>query len=112
MPRSPVTSKSYINKPKPAIALTPRKVYTFAKATIGANWRIVVPTEVREALQLKPGDDLVFVTNDQGELVARTSAQILRSIRELLAKRVPPGVSLSDELIAERRAEAARELDD
>lgn len=42
----------------------------------------------------------------------RTPVEIeatLKEIRELLAQKVPPGVSLVDELIADRRAEHRRE---
>ncbi len=112
----PRTAKPSILVPKPATSVLPLlpkfKAKRFGKATIGANWRIVIPTEVRDALHLKPGDDLVFVENELGEMVARTPDQLLQSIRDSLAKNVPTGVSLSQELIAERRAEAAREIDD
>jgi len=41
--------------------------------------------------------------------VATTREQGLRRARALLRKYIPEGVNLSDELVAERRAEAARE---
>jgi hypothetical protein len=50
----------------------------------------------------------VAVTED-GVLVLETREQGLRRARALGRKYVPVGVILSDELIAERRAEAARD---
>ena len=44
-----------------------------------------------------------------GALVVETREQGLRRAKALLRKYIPEGVNLSDELIAERRAEAARE---
>jgi hypothetical protein len=46
---------------------------------------------------------------EEGALVVETREQGLRRARALLRKYIPEGVNLSDELIAERRAEAARE---
>ncbi len=44
-----------------------------------------------------------------GELRVRTLRSIFEGIAREIRKVVPDGVSLADELIADRRAEAARE---
>ncbi len=66
--------------------------------------RVVIPIEIRQALGLKEGDMVLFEQLD-GEARITT-----RRAQELFRQYVPVGSpSLADELIAERRAEAARE---
>ncbi|MEX2431164.1 MAG: AbrB/MazE/SpoVT family DNA-binding domain-containing protein [Dehalococcoidia bacterium] len=74
---------------------------------VGRQGRIVIPAEVRQALGIKPGDTL-FARLAEGQLVLETRERVIERIRSIFSH-VPPGVSLADELIAERRAEAARE---
>ncbi len=52
---------------------------------------------------------LCAAVTEEGALVVEAREQGLRRARALLRKYIPEGVNLSDELIAERRAEAARE---
>ncbi len=78
------------------------------RAKIGEGGRIVIPAEFRKELGLKPGD--VIILSLQGEeLRIRSIDSAIRRAQEMVARYVPEGVSLVDELIAERRAEAARE---
>jgi hypothetical protein len=63
---------------------------------------------MREALAIGEGDVLV-ATLDGGELKLKTIRSALEEARALVAQFVPPGVSLADELIAERRREQERE---
>ncbi|MBI2917078.1 MAG: AbrB/MazE/SpoVT family DNA-binding domain-containing protein [Chloroflexi bacterium] len=74
---------------------------------IGPQGRVVIPAQLRLALSLHTGDTLIARAED-GRLVLETREHILARIRARFAH-VPPGVSLADELIAERRAEARRE---
>jgi AbrB family looped-hinge helix DNA binding protein len=73
--------------------------------------RIVLPAEARKALGLRPGSKVV-VRFDNSEIRVTTRDQAIRRIQAMVRKYIPPGVSLVDELIAERRAEAKRELED
>jgi AbrB family looped-hinge helix DNA binding protein len=75
---------------------------------IGPGGRIVIPANMREKLGVKPGDSLI-VTEADGEIRMATVESGIRKVQALIAQYVPPDVSLVDELIAERRAEAARE---
>lgn len=70
--------------------------------------RVVVPVEIRKALGLKEGDTVLWELGD-GEARLTTRRERLRRIQDLVRQYVPADVSLVDELIAERRAEAARE---
>lgn len=68
----------------------------------------MIPAAMRDALQIKPGDELLLHVED-GELHVTTRMQRIRRAQELVRRYVPEGVSLADELIAERREAAKRE---
>jgi AbrB family looped-hinge helix DNA binding protein len=75
---------------------------------IGPGGRIVIPAEIRSRLALKTGDSLV-ITESAGEIRISTVEAGIRRAQALISQYVPANVSLVDELIGERRAEAARE---
>lgn len=77
---------------------------------LGRQGRLVIPAQVRKALDLKPGDTLV-VRQDGDSIVIERRATLIRRMQARFAS-ISPDVSLSDELLAERRAEAAREVDE
>ncbi|MBI4273783.1 MAG: AbrB/MazE/SpoVT family DNA-binding domain-containing protein [Rhizobiales bacterium] len=78
---------------------------------LGAGGRLVIPAPMREALGMKPGDRL-NVRLEGRELRIYSLAEGLRRARAIVRKFVPEGVSLVDELIADRRREAERERKD
>lgn len=78
------------------------------KTTIGAGGRVVIPAEFRKSMGLKPGDQIIVSMKD-GEVRIFTQAHAIKRAQELVRKYVPDDVSLVDELIEERRREAARE---
>jgi bifunctional DNA-binding transcriptional regulator/antitoxin component of YhaV-PrlF toxin-antitoxin module len=71
--------------------------------------RVMLPAWWRRKEGVGPSTELCVAVTDEGALVVETREQGLRRARALLRKYIPEGVNLSDELIAERRAEAARE---
>ena len=75
---------------------------------VDRHGRVVIPAEYRRALGLREGDAVVIQLDD-GALRILTRAQAIRRAQEIVARYVSPERSLVDELIAERRAEAARE---
>jgi AbrB family looped-hinge helix DNA binding protein len=75
---------------------------------IGAKGRLVIPAAMREAMKMKDGDMLDLVVVD-GELRIATVRERLRRVQEWARKVIPPGVSLADELSAERREAAKHE---
>lgn len=77
------------------------------RVTLGTQGRIVIPAGIRRHLQLKPGDELIARVENEGLILEKRSAVINR-LRDRFAV-VPEGRDLTDELIAERRAEAKRE---
>jgi len=58
-----------------------------------------------------PGSEVILACED-GELRAHTRDQALLKIQARLSQLVPPGVSVVDEFLAEKREEAKRELED
>lgn len=70
--------------------------------------RLQIPARVRRELGLKDGDAVVMKMVE-GELRVRPLRDVVAEVQMRLRKYVPDGVSLSDELIADRRAEAERE---
>lgn len=80
-----------------------------ARVRVGPQGRIVVPAALRRRLGIEAGDVLVARAEDDRLVLERREA-VLARIRQRFAH-IPPEVSLVDELIAERRREAAREND-
>jgi len=75
---------------------------------VSEGGRIVIPAAFRKALDLSVGDVVVLELDDD-TLRLQPRAQRVRQALDRLYEQVKGGPSLVDELIAERRAEAARE---
>ena len=75
---------------------------------INENGRVVIPASYRKALGIKPGDEVILRMEDD-ELRITTMNRRLERARRRIRKYVKAGVSLADELIAERREAAKRE---
>lgn len=78
------------------------------QAKMSEGGRVVIPLEIRKALGLKEGDVVLWELTE-GEARLTTRRERLRRAQDLVRQYVPEGVSLVDELIAERRAEAERD---
>jgi AbrB family looped-hinge helix DNA binding protein len=70
--------------------------------------RLQIPARVRRALGLKDGD-AVLIEAVEGEVRVRPYRQAVAKAQEIVRRHIPGGVSLSEELIADRREEAERE---
>jgi AbrB family looped-hinge helix DNA binding protein len=77
-------------------------------AKVYGGGKMAIPADVRRTLGIKDGDQ-VTLDIENGQLIVKTQKQLLKEIQAYFKSFVPEGVSLVDELIAERRAEAARE---
>ena len=77
------------------------------KTHLGKNGRVVIPAQFRKALGILEGDTLMM-TLDDGMIRILTPQKAIQRVQEMVRRYVPEGVILADELIAERRAEAAR----
>ena len=79
-----------------------------ARTRVNENGRVVIPAQYRKALGIKAGDEVILRMEDD-ELRITTMKRRLERARRRIRKYVKPGVSLADELIAERREAAKRE---
>ena len=70
--------------------------------------RAVIPAAFRKALGINPGDEVILRLEDDELRITTMKRRIERAQRHL-RKYVKPGVSLVDQLIAERREAAKRE---
>ena len=75
---------------------------------VNENGRMVIPAAYRKALGIKPGDEVILRMEDD-ELRITTMQRRIERAQKRVRKYVKPGVSLVDELIAERREAAKRE---
>lgn len=78
------------------------------RARLASGGRVVIPAEYRKALGLQEGDALVLCLEDN-EIHLYSFEESIRRAQELIHPYIEPGRSLVDELIAERRREAALE---
>ena len=78
------------------------------RVKVGEGGRLVIPAEYRKALGIHVGDEVVLSLDDD-QLRIYTIAAAIRRAQEMVRQYVDPARNLTDELIAERRAEAVRE---
>jgi AbrB family looped-hinge helix DNA binding protein len=75
---------------------------------ITENGRVVIPAAFRKALGINPGDEIILRL-DEDEVRITTMKRRIERAQRRARQYVKPGVSLVDELIAERREAAKRE---
>lgn len=90
---------------------TTGRIASSYSARIDTSGRIVIPAELRDRLHVGPGDELVLQEADVG-ITVKSYSQVLAEAQAFFATLAPPGVSLVDELLADRRVDAAREKDE
>jgi AbrB family looped-hinge helix DNA binding protein len=79
-----------------------------ARTRMSEKGRVVIPAAMRKALGMNVGGVLDLRVVD-GELCISTQESRLRRAQERVRRYVPAGVSLADELSAERREAAKHE---
>ena len=77
------------------------------KVRLRTGGRVVIPAAFRNALGLK-ANEVLLAQIENGEIHLLTATAAARRAQAIVRQFVPEGVSLVDELIAERRGEAAR----
>jgi len=83
-----------------------------AKVRLNDNGRIVIPAEMRQKLGIGAGDS-VFLTAEGESIKIESHRARVRRIQEDFKKFAPKdGTLMSDQLIADRREEARRELEE
>jgi AbrB family looped-hinge helix DNA binding protein len=78
-----------------------------AEIRVGEQGRIVIPANIRREMSIDIGSTLVArIENDM--LILEKPDTVIKRLQARF-KKIPKGVSLAEELIAERRAESAHE---
>jgi AbrB family looped-hinge helix DNA binding protein len=75
---------------------------------VNDSGRVVIPAAYRKVLGIKAGDEVILRVEDD-ELRITTLKRRIENAQRRIRQYVKPGVSLADELIAERREAARRE---
>lgn len=81
---------------------------TRANLTVASNGRVVIPAPMRAALGLQGGGKVIARLVD-GTVVLEPQDAAIRAAQAMVARYVPQGSGLVDELIAERHAASERE---
>ncbi len=81
---------------------------TISRARVDSAGRVVIPAELRQRYGIETGQEVILSGDERG-IHLLTFAQAVRAAQEALAPYRKPGVSVVDELIADRRKEAKRE---
>lgn len=76
--------------------------------TMASNGRLVIPASVRAELGLEEGGHLILRVQD-GTIVLEPMAAAIARVQAMVRQYIPEGVSLVDELSADRRREAELE---
>jgi AbrB family looped-hinge helix DNA binding protein len=89
--------------------MTATGFHVMSNAVVSEGGRVVIPAEMRAKFDLNVGDKVVWREEADGLVLLSLRASIKRT-QALVAKyNKHPKRSVVDELIAERRAEAAKE---
>jgi AbrB family looped-hinge helix DNA binding protein len=75
---------------------------------LSENGRVVIPAHVRKDLGVESGGEILLERQKDGYRLT-TRRQRIKEAQETIRRYIKPGVSLVDELIAERREAAKRE---
>jgi bifunctional DNA-binding transcriptional regulator/antitoxin component of YhaV-PrlF toxin-antitoxin module len=78
---------------------------------MGEGRRIPIPSELCQRYGLATGTPVVLESTESG-IVLRPLDDVIRDVQAYFAKAAPADVVLSEELLKDRRAEAAREKRD
>ncbi|MGH2868819.1 MAG: AbrB/MazE/SpoVT family DNA-binding domain-containing protein [Solirubrobacteraceae bacterium] len=79
-------------------------------ARLDRSGRLVLPAAIRGELELREGDEVVFLAGTSpGEVRLLPRRGALRQSQALVRAHIPAGRRLADELVRSRRREAAQE---
>ncbi len=81
------------------------------RAKLNDEYRLIIPAACRKRLGLQPGQEMLIQVTERG-LEMTTFDLALKRFQDHVQTLVPADVSLVDELIDERRAEAAKEANE
>ncbi len=76
---------------------------------IESDGRVKLPPQIMDELELEAGNELEFRVNNGSVRILPTVHERVRRSQERVNKYIQPGISIVDELIADRRSEAENE---
>jgi len=82
------------------------------KTKVDGRGRVLIPAEIRKRAGVNPGATVTITEGPSGRIVLEPALALLREAQEYFRSIAPASVLWSDELIAERRKEAQREVED
>jgi AbrB family looped-hinge helix DNA binding protein len=88
-----------------------RKAAVRYRGKVDSAGRVLIPAELREKMDVKPGA-MVTITAGRGRIVLESRSAAVRAAQRYFRTLAPESQIWSDELIAERRRKARRELAD
>jgi AbrB family looped-hinge helix DNA binding protein len=80
-------------------------------AKVDQAGRVVIPVEIREKADLQPGATLTITAGPSGRIVLEPTLAVLREAQDYFLSLGPADELWSDEVLAERRLEARREIE-
>ena len=78
------------------------------RVRVGSAGRFVIPSEYRQALGIRTGDEVIVVL-EPGEIRITTVREAIKRAQQMVRKHLRRGDNLVDELLEERRKEARRD---
>jgi len=88
-------------------AFRPWKRPMLDRVKLGEGGRLVIPAAMREALGVKPGDEMALEVVD-GELKVKSYMAVIRELQTEFSKLVPAGADVVEDFLRERREEQKR----
>jgi len=80
----------------------------FIRSRVTDAGRVVIPAELRKEFGIEEGEEIIFSKDENGIRIT-TLREAMRQAQDYFASLAPPEVCMSEELLRERREEAARE---
>jgi AbrB family looped-hinge helix DNA binding protein len=80
----------------------------YYRSKVAEAGRVVIPAELRKQYGIEDGGEVVFRKEEDG-IRLMSAQQAIRQVQDYFASLAPPDVRLSEELLRDRREEAARE---
>lgn len=74
------------------------------RTNLPENGRIIIPANMRKALGLSANEEIIITLQEDSISIHKPSDKLV-AIQEMIASQVPKDISLSNELMKERREE-------
>ncbi len=89
-----------------------RKAAARYRAKLDSAGRVLIPAPLREKLGVQPGATVSITEGRSGRIVLEPRVAAVRQAQEYFCGIAPPTEIWSEQLIAERREQARREIED